>query len=107
MTETGMLLSNKYRGERKPGFVGYPLPGVTAKLVDNGKSTILHRRSPPDLLQVAFPATKERIPWQTIIQCQKSWHDRLHIASKAMTCEYLLCLNGRQACQGLGIFGSL
>ena len=38
MTETGMLLSNKYRGERKPGFVGYPLPGVSATLRDDGEA---------------------------------------------------------------------
>ena len=37
MTETGMLLSNKYKGERKPGFVGYPLPGVSVALKDDGK----------------------------------------------------------------------
>ena len=37
MTETGMLLSNKYTGERKPGFVGYPLPGVSARLRDDGE----------------------------------------------------------------------
>lgn len=39
MTETGMLLSNKYRGERNPGFVGYPLPGVSAKLKDGGENS--------------------------------------------------------------------
>ncbi|KAF8067359.1 Acsf3 [Scenedesmus sp. PABB004] len=33
MTETGMILSNPYEGERRPGFVGVPLPGVEVKLV--------------------------------------------------------------------------
>ena len=28
MTETNMILSNPYRGERRPGSVGLPLPGV-------------------------------------------------------------------------------
>lgn len=28
MTETGMVLSNPLRGERRPGFVGLPLPGM-------------------------------------------------------------------------------
>ena len=37
MTETGMVLSNKYRGERRPGFVGYPLPGISATLRNDGK----------------------------------------------------------------------
>ena len=33
MTETLMNLSNPYEGERRPGSVGMPLPGVIAKLV--------------------------------------------------------------------------
>ncbi|MBI4419224.1 MAG: AMP-binding protein, partial [Gemmatimonadetes bacterium] len=35
MTETGMILSNPLRGERRPGFVGTPLPGVQVRLVDD------------------------------------------------------------------------
>lgn len=34
MTEIGMALSNPLRGERRPGFVGVPLPGVQVRLVD-------------------------------------------------------------------------
>jgi malonyl-CoA/methylmalonyl-CoA synthetase len=34
MTEIGMALSNPLHGERRPGFVGVPLPGVEARLVD-------------------------------------------------------------------------
>jgi malonyl-CoA/methylmalonyl-CoA synthetase len=34
MTEIGMALSNPLDGERRPGFVGRPLPGVAARLVD-------------------------------------------------------------------------
>jgi len=38
MTEVGMVLSNLLRGERVPGSVGTPLPGVEVQLVgDNGK----------------------------------------------------------------------
>ena len=33
MTETLMNISNPYDGERRPGSVGMPLPGVVAKLV--------------------------------------------------------------------------
>jgi malonyl-CoA/methylmalonyl-CoA synthetase len=33
MTETGMLLSNPYAGDRLPGTVGTPLPGVSARVV--------------------------------------------------------------------------
>lgn len=37
MTEIGMALSNPYQGERRPGAVGRPLPGVEIRLVaDNG-----------------------------------------------------------------------
>ena len=34
MTEVGMALSNPLRAERRPGFVGQPLPGVSARLID-------------------------------------------------------------------------
>ena len=34
MTEIGMALSNSYRGERIPGHVGNPLPGVGVQLRD-------------------------------------------------------------------------
>lgn len=34
MTEIGMALSNPLDGERRPGTVGMPLPGVQARLVD-------------------------------------------------------------------------
>lgn len=42
MTETVMLVSNPYEGERKPGTVGLPLPGVEVKL-DPETSEILVR----------------------------------------------------------------
>ena len=34
MTETLMNISNPYDGERRPGSVGFPLPGVEAKILD-------------------------------------------------------------------------
>jgi malonyl-CoA/methylmalonyl-CoA synthetase len=34
MSETLMLISNPYAGERRPGTVGLPLPGVSVRLVD-------------------------------------------------------------------------
>ncbi len=34
MSETVMLVSNPYDGERRPGTVGYPLPGVSVRLDD-------------------------------------------------------------------------
>ena len=34
MTETLMNISNPYHGERRPGAVGLPLPGVSARLIE-------------------------------------------------------------------------
>ena len=36
MTETGMNVSNPYDGERRPGTVGFPLPGVELRLAEPG-----------------------------------------------------------------------
>ncbi len=36
MTETVMLTSNPYDGERRPGTVGLPLPGVQVRLAERG-----------------------------------------------------------------------
>jgi malonyl-CoA/methylmalonyl-CoA synthetase len=36
MTETFMTLSNPYDGERRPGTVGFPLPGVSTR-IENGE----------------------------------------------------------------------
>jgi malonyl-CoA/methylmalonyl-CoA synthetase len=43
MTEIGMALSNPLVGERRPGFVGTPLPSVDARLVDEDEQPV-----PPD-----------------------------------------------------------
>lgn len=40
MTEIGMALSNPLSGERRAGFVGQPLPGVEARLVDEHGSDV-------------------------------------------------------------------
>ena len=37
MTETFMNISNPYIGERRPGSVGLPLPGVSVKLSESGE----------------------------------------------------------------------
>ena len=38
MTEVGMALSNPFRGERRAGFVGLPLPGVRIKVVPESEA---------------------------------------------------------------------
>lgn len=40
MTEIGMALSNPYKGERRPGHVGQPLPGVEVRLADTENNVV-------------------------------------------------------------------
>lgn len=59
MTEVGMALSNPLHGERRPGFVGRPLPGVSARLVDgelqlNGPGVFGEYWKRPDATREAF-----------------------------------------------------
>ncbi|WP_425088155.1 malonate--CoA ligase [Stappia sp.] len=41
MTETNMNTSNPYDGERRPGTVGYPLPGVELRIADPESGRVL------------------------------------------------------------------
>ena len=41
MTEIGMAISNPYNGERRAGYVGLPLPGVTIKLVNEQQEEVV------------------------------------------------------------------
>ena len=54
MTEIGMALSNPLDGERRPGFVGRPLPGVEVRLVDDQRKLI--DEGMPGELEVRGPA---------------------------------------------------
>jgi malonyl-CoA/methylmalonyl-CoA synthetase len=49
MTEIGMALSNPLHGNRKPGYVGKPLPYIEAKIVDDEGGTVLHPYTPGEL----------------------------------------------------------
>ena len=40
MTEIGMAISNPYIGERKPGYIGQPLPGINIRLVDESGTPV-------------------------------------------------------------------
>lgn len=44
MTEIGMGLSNSYRGERRPGHVGLPLPSVEMRLVDPNNKIVKEKQ---------------------------------------------------------------
>jgi malonyl-CoA/methylmalonyl-CoA synthetase len=54
MTEIGMGLSNPLHGERRPGFVGMPLPGVRARLVDEEGAEV--EPGTPGEIEIAGPA---------------------------------------------------
>ena len=41
MTETNMITSNPYEGERRAGTVGFPLPGVEVKITDSKTGSTL------------------------------------------------------------------
>jgi malonyl-CoA/methylmalonyl-CoA synthetase len=45
MTETIMLVSNPYDGERRPGTVGFPLPGVEVRLSEREERSEAESRS--------------------------------------------------------------
>jgi malonyl-CoA/methylmalonyl-CoA synthetase len=53
MTEIGMGLSNPYRGERIPGSVGMPLPGVEVRLIGDDGSEVFGDE--PGEIQVKGP----------------------------------------------------
>ncbi|MGE0445395.1 MAG: acyl-CoA synthetase [Vicinamibacterales bacterium] len=61
MTEIGMALSNPLDGERRPGFVGQPLPGVEVRLVDGE-------------LEVRGPTVFKEY-WQRPEETQAAFHD--------------------------------
>jgi malonyl-CoA/methylmalonyl-CoA synthetase len=54
MTELGMALSNPLTGERRPGYVGQPLPGVEVRLVDEDGRDVTE--GTPGELEVRGPA---------------------------------------------------
>jgi malonyl-CoA/methylmalonyl-CoA synthetase len=61
MTEIGMGLSNSYRGERRPGHVGLPLPEVEIRLVDAENNMV--QEGTPGEIQVRGPAVFKEY-WQ-------------------------------------------
>ena len=53
MTEIGMALSNPLEGERRPGYVGTPLPGVEVRLMDDRGNPV--EAGAPGEIQVKGP----------------------------------------------------
>ncbi|MBV9393104.1 MAG: malonyl-CoA synthase [Methylobacteriaceae bacterium] len=54
MTETNMNTSNPYEGERIPGSVGFPLPGISLRVVDPDTAAPV-RRGEVGMIEVAGP----------------------------------------------------
>lgn len=48
MTEIGMAISNPYDGERRPGYIGKPLPGVKIRLTDEN-NTVVKGKKPGEI----------------------------------------------------------
>jgi malonyl-CoA/methylmalonyl-CoA synthetase len=59
MTELGMALSNPYEGERRPGHVGQPLPGVVIKRVSERGEDITDPATPGELAVKSRTAFRE------------------------------------------------
>lgn len=53
MTEAGMICSNPYDGDRVPGTVGFPLPGVSARVADEAGQEL--PRGEPGVLEIEGP----------------------------------------------------
>ena len=74
MTEIGMALSNPLHGERRPGHVGVPLPGVEVRLVDEHGHEVA--QSSPGEIQVKGPGVFQeywRRPEATSGAFQDGW----------------------------------
>jgi malonyl-CoA/methylmalonyl-CoA synthetase len=52
MSEAGMITSNPYEGERRPGSVGFPLPGVAVRVRDDGRDC---RPGEPGVIEIRGP----------------------------------------------------
>jgi malonyl-CoA/methylmalonyl-CoA synthetase len=75
MTEIGMALSNPYRGERRPGAVGKPLPGVEVRLkAESG--TVVTTEDEPGEIQVRGPGVFRAYwnrPEETVESFEDGW----------------------------------
>jgi malonyl-CoA/methylmalonyl-CoA synthetase len=73
MTEIGMALSHPYDGERRPGSVGVPLPGVEVRLVDDDGATIDATDTPGEI-EVRGPTVFQEC-WNRPEATAETFHD--------------------------------
>tara|TARA_B100000427_G_C15516166_1_gene598258 strand:- start:1752 stop:3224 length:1473 start_codon:yes stop_codon:yes gene_type:complete len=83
MTEIGMALSNPYKGERRPGFVGTPLPKVEVRLEDENGKEINAEGVPGEVLIKGPQVFKEYLnqPQKTKDSFTDSWFRTGDVAS--------------------------
>ena len=72
MTETGMILSNPLHGERRPAFVGHPMPGVEVQLVD--ESGVRVADGTPGEIEVRGPLVFLQY-WSRPVETQAAFRD--------------------------------
>ena len=73
MTEIGMAISNPYRGERRPGAVGRPLPDVEIRLkAEDG--TLVTNEDEPGEIQVCGPGVF-RTYWNRLEESAESFEE--------------------------------
>ncbi len=75
MTETNMITSNPYEGERLPGTVGFPLPGVSVRITspDTGRELIA---GAVGMIEVKGPNVFKgywRMPEKTAAEFRDGW----------------------------------
>lgn len=73
MTEIGMGISNPLHGERRPGYIGLPLPGVSVRLVDDDNQIIQTEGKPGEILIRGDNVFKEY--WRRQQETQKAFLD--------------------------------
>ena len=85
MTELGMALSNPSTGERRPGFVGQPLPGVDVRLVDEHGQDVAD--GAPGELEVRGPAVCLEY-WQRPDETRDAFRDGWFRTGDMAVCEH-------------------
>jgi len=73
MTEIGMALSNPYTGERRAGYVGLPLPGVSVQLFDEAHQLITTEDTPGEIRIQGNNVFLEY--WQNPVATRESFHE--------------------------------
>jgi malonyl-CoA/methylmalonyl-CoA synthetase len=84
MTELGMALSNPLAGDRRPGYVGQPLPGVEVRLVDDEGQDVAE--GTPGELEVRGPAVCLEY-WQRPDETRDAFRDGWFRTGDMAVCE--------------------